>query len=257
MRTSPERTRRPATGPAAATLLPLLLATACTGAPETQPDPGPGDGQLATAAMALRLPAELLGLRRGAVESVVLPRLGSGLAVRYAPDEGGALASVVLVARDEAADVAGEDPRAPAATAEFERMLAAEMIGLPDAGPPRRPAEPEEQFLVALRGQPLVRCATLTEAAADGRRLNGLRCLGVARTRFVRVFLTATPGAMELRRAAGFAALVTALLQDGAAQAGGGPPEEGGAAPPAPRLPFGLEERPPPLPGGRGPVYRL
>jgi hypothetical protein len=134
--------------------------------------------------------------------------------------------------------------------------MLAEAFGLahPAAAPRRAPGLPGEQFLVALQGQPLVRCAALAEAAEDGRRLNGLRCLGVARARFVRVFLTAAPGAIGLREAAGFAALVTALLRE---DPGG---DDAGAAP-VPPGPAGDDGRSPPregaVPQGRGPVYRI
>ncbi|GGG48994.1 hypothetical protein GCM10010964_40420 [Caldovatus sediminis] len=252
---------------AALRLLLMLLPAAggCAGAPEAGRDTG--DAAMAsTAAMAERLPSELLGLRRYATERFVLPRLGSGLAIRYAPESGGALASVVLVARDESG-IAGDDPRQPAAEEEFGRMFI-ETLGLAHPAAPRHGTQqPEEQFLVALHGQPLVRCAALSEAAADGQRLNGLRCLGVAQARFIRVFLTTTPGTLGLREAAGFAALVTALLQDGAAASGdpgaapAAPPAEGPAAP-GPALTPGADDGPwergqRPLLQGRGPVYRI
>lgn len=263
---------RPVVAKASATrtALPLLMllitAGGCAGTPEVRRGAGADDARMASAAaLAQRLPPELLGMRRNATESFVLPRLGSGLAVRYAPDTGGALASVVLVARSESG-IAGDDPRQPAATEEFGHMLA-ETLGLahPAISPRGTSAVPEEQFIVALRGQPLVRCATLAEATEDGRRLNGLRCLGVARARFVRVFLTAAPGAMGLREAAGFAALVTVLLQEddtGRGDAGtrtGAPAGDGSTAPDlGPSEPPRAPGRGPglPSPQGRRPVYR-
>jgi hypothetical protein len=252
---------------AALRLLLMLLPAAggCAGVPPARQDAG--DVAMASAAaMAERLPAELLGLRRSATERFVLPRLGSGLAIRYAPESGGALASIVLVARGEAG-ITDNDPRQPAAEEEFGRMLV-ETLGLAHPAPPRPGArQPEAQFLVALHGQPLVRCAALSEAAADGRRLNGLRCLGVAQTRFVRVFLTAIPGTIGLREAAGFAALVTALLQDGAAAprnpevAAVAPRAEGPDAPGqavTPAADDGLWARGQrPLSRGRGPLHRI
>ena len=189
--------------------------------------------------LAARLPSELFGLRRGATEAFVLPRLGDGLTVRYAPVSGGAVASVLFATRGEPG-ITGEDPRQPAADAEFDRMLAEAKAF---ATTPSRQVEVRELFLVAFRGRPMVRCALLVEEQ-DGRSLNGLRCLGVAQARFVRVFLTAAPGAMELRRAAGFAALATAVLQDRGTS--GQPSSDDGL----------LEEGQEAVPVVPGPVYR-
>lgn len=217
----------------------LLLLAACAGTPRNGPGGPEADG------MAARLPAEVFGLRRGATEPFVLPRLGSGLTIRYAPAEGGAVASILVASHGESG-IAGEDPRQPAATVEFERML--DEAKAFAAAAPARQVEVHEMFLVAFRGKPMVRCALLLEQQ-DGRPLNGLRCLGVAQSRFVRVFLTAAPGAMELRRAAGFAALITAVLQQDR------PPGAGG--PNAPAASDGLlEEGEEAVPLVAGPVYR-